>query len=84
MACFDCSNWYILFGVYESSGRQWDNYFIGLINGFLIFCTAAGANESIGGKTGSNEIKERTRNGSQEDENNSSGQKRKLFSSWFH
>ena len=38
----------VLFGVYASGGAGSD-YFVGVINGFLVFCTAAGAT-SFGGK----------------------------------
>lgn len=38
------------FGVYETTAGRPSDYFIGLINGFLIFCTAAGATEFSGSK----------------------------------
>jgi len=38
----------VLFGVYVTGGTGSD-YFVGVINGFLVFCTAAGAT-SFGGK----------------------------------
>jgi hypothetical protein len=36
-----------LFGVFASNGAGSD-YFIGLVNGFLIFCTSAGASTIVG------------------------------------
>lgn len=37
-----------IFGVYASGGARSD-YFVGVINGFLIYCTAAGATLVTGG-----------------------------------
>jgi len=37
-----------LFGVFATGGRPTD-YFVGLVNGFLVYCTAAGATGMGGG-----------------------------------
>src|SRR5262249_28059018 len=39
----------VLLGVYLSGGQTLVDYFIGIINGFLVFCTARGATGALAG-----------------------------------
>jgi hypothetical protein len=38
----------VLVGVYASGGRSVADFFIGVINGFLVFCSATGATSALG------------------------------------
>jgi len=69
-----------LFGVYEShlpdKPHLLSDYFIGIINGFLIYCTAVGASQIAAPKT-ENKQKEATRR------LQPNTTKRTFFSPWF-
>jgi len=70
------------FGVYETSENKVSDYIVGLINGFLIFCTAGGATEFTGNKTGSTPAA--TARGAKSAVNPQPDNiKRRFFSSWF-
>jgi hypothetical protein len=46
----------VLLGVYASGGRDIIDYAIGVINGFLVYCSAAGATGVAGGGSGSSAV----------------------------
>jgi hypothetical protein len=53
LACFSHRRNDRLLGVDASGGRDTIDYAIGVINGFLVYCSAAGATGSAGGGSGS-------------------------------
>ncbi len=46
----------VLSGVYASGGRSTVDYLIGIINSFLVYCSAAGATGTLGGGSGDGPI----------------------------
>jgi len=70
-----------LYGVYETSPGRASDYFVGIINGFLIFCTAAGATELGAVKTESTTARSAP-NGNAATSTNQAA-KRQFRSSWF-
>lgn len=67
-----------LYGVYMT-GQYASDYFVGVVNGFLIFCTAAGVTSMASGQRASGTL----RTASQSHFPQSDHGRRGFFSSWF-
>jgi hypothetical protein len=71
------------FGVYQTTDNKVSDYFVGLVNGFLIFCTAGGATELGGSKGNMAAAGAAISRGAAESTNPQAAQtKRQFLSSW--
>ena len=74
----------VLMGVYTSGGQNGIDYAIGVINGFLVFCTAIGATSAIGTVSGSADTVVRGGSGAMHAAEPHPGKIRRSFlSPWF-
>jgi len=73
----------VLGGVYFSQNTAAVDYFIGVINGFLVFCTAAGATNALGSPAGQGAVARSGPSRTGHKVNSAHTPKRRFLTSWF-
>lgn len=73
----------VLVGVYTVSKGELLDYFVGVINGFLVFCSAAGATGALGAGAAGNEVVSRGKDIRHSDMPHPGSTRRHFLSAWF-
>lgn len=73
----------VLGGVYFSQNTAVVDYFVGVINGFLVFCTAVGATNALGSPAGQGAVARSGPSGTGHTVNPEHQPKRRFLTSWF-